>query len=111
MDISSGNHLDLFALQQVNEWSGELRSLKSLRGRHGNYTLILRAQDLGTPSHLVEAALHICVTDFNDHAPEFITPPHNSTLRVPEVFIFICYNRYQNDKKILFSRMQQLVAP
>lgn len=84
MDISSGNHYELFALQQVNEFSGEIRSLRSLRGKHGNYTLIVRAQDLGTPSHLVDGALHICVTDFNDHAPVFISPPHNSTLRVPE---------------------------
>lgn len=77
--------MGLFALQQINEWSAEIRSLRPLRGRHGNYTLLLRAQDMGHPSHLVEAPLHICVTDFNDHPPVFITPPHNSTLRVPEV--------------------------
>lgn len=85
LDISDGNRLDIFALQQVDGWTGELRSLKSLKGKHGNYTLIVRAQDMGTPSHLVEAPVHICITDYNDHAPVFISPPHNSTLRVPEV--------------------------
>lgn len=72
---------------QTNEWTAEVRSVKSLRGKHGNYTVVLRAQDLGTPSHLIESELHVCVTDYNDHAPVFISPPHNSTLRVPEVNI------------------------
>lgn len=85
LDISDGNRLEIFMLQQLDEWSAEVRSLKSLKGKHGNYTLMIRAQDLGTPSHLIEASLHICIIDFNDHAPLFITPPHNSTLRVPEV--------------------------
>jgi hypothetical protein len=49
---------------------------------------MMRAQDLGTPSHLVEEPIHICVIDFNDHPPMFISPPHNSTLRVPEVNLF-----------------------
>lgn len=85
MDIANGNELQLFGLQQTNEWTAEIRSIKSLRGKHGNYTLTLRAQDLGSPTHLIEAPLHICVTDFNDHPPVFVSPPHNSTLRVPEV--------------------------
>ncbi|XP_015840656.1 cadherin-23 isoform X2 [Tribolium castaneum] len=84
IDISDGNQKNFFALSQISEWSAELRTTTSLRGRHGNYTLIIRAQDLGTPSHLIEEPLHICVTDFNDHPPTFVTPPHNSTLRVPE---------------------------
>lgn len=72
-------------MTQTNEWAAEIRPVGSLRGKHGNYTVLLRAQDLGTPSHLTEAEVHICVTDYNDHAPFFISPPHNSTLRVPEV--------------------------
>ncbi|RZC35307.1 cadherin-23 [Asbolus verrucosus] len=84
IDISDGNQKNFFALQQINEWSAELRTTTSLRGRHGNYTVMMRAQDLGTPSHLVEEPIHICVTDFNDHPPVFVSPPHNSTLRVPE---------------------------
>nr|XP_022904889.1 cadherin-23 [Onthophagus taurus] len=84
MDISSGNDNDLFALQQINEFSAEITPRKSLRGKHGNYSLFLRAQDLGQPRHMVEDVLKICVLDYNDHAPVFITPPHNSTLKVPE---------------------------
>ncbi|KAI4457764.1 fat atypical cadherin-related [Holotrichia oblita] len=84
MNIASGNEERLFALQQINEWTAEIRVLRQLRGKHGNYSLILRAQDLGTPSHHTEGHLNICVTDFNDHAPMFISPPYNSTLRVPE---------------------------
>lgn len=85
IDIINGNNMELFTLQQISEGSAEIRAHKMLRGKHGNYTLLLRAQDLGTPSHSVEAPLHICVTDFNDHPPVFVSPPHNSTLRVPEV--------------------------
>ncbi|KAF5272299.1 hypothetical protein FQR65_LT04956 [Abscondita terminalis] len=84
IDISGGDDLHTFELRQVDQWTAELFSLKSLKGKHGNYSLIVRAQDLGTPSFLIEANLHICVTDYNDHAPFFITPPHNSTLKVPE---------------------------
>ncbi|CAH0553770.1 unnamed protein product [Brassicogethes aeneus] len=84
IDISDGNQIDVFALEQISDWSAEIRTTNSLRGRHGNYTLLVRAQDLGTPSHLVEAPLRICVTDFNDHPPVFVSPPHNSTLRIPE---------------------------
>lgn len=82
----------MFALQQVSEWAAELKTVNSLRGKHGNYTLIIRAQDLGTPSHLVEEPIYICVIDFNDHPPNFISPPHNSTLRIPEVNLsFFCF--------------------
>lgn len=88
MNIASGNEERLFALQQINEWTAEIRVLRQLRGKHGNYSLILRAQDLGTPSHNTEGHLNICVTDYNDHAPMFISPPYNSTLRVPEVIYF-----------------------
>ncbi|KAF5304330.1 hypothetical protein FQA39_LY09709 [Lamprigera yunnana] len=84
LDISGGNHHNTFELRQIDQWSAELFSLKSLKGKHGNYSLLIRAQDLGTPSYLTEAPLHICVTDYNDHAPFFVTPPHNSTLKVPE---------------------------
>lgn len=76
-------------MQQINEWSADVKTTTSLRGRHGNYTLIMRAQDLGMPSHLVEELIRICVTDYNDHPPMFVSPPHNSTLRIPEVCIFL----------------------
>ncbi|XP_044756938.1 cadherin-23 [Coccinella septempunctata] len=84
IDIADGNSLELFSVEQINEWSAELKAIAPLRGRHGNYTLLMRAQDLGTPSHLVEEPICISIIDFNDHAPVFVTPPPNSTLRVPE---------------------------
>ena len=28
--------------------------------------------------------LQVCVTDFNDHPPKFVSPPKNFTIRVPE---------------------------
>lgn len=83
MDIANGLS-DLFALTQSEALTAELRPTQSLRGRHGNYTIVVRAQDMGTPSLSTEAPLHVCVTDYNDHAPVFVSPPHNSTLRVPE---------------------------
>nr|CAH7720091.1 unnamed protein product [Callosobruchus chinensis] len=84
IDIADGNDNEIFELHQNNEWSAEVRSTASLRGKFGNYTLLVRAQDLGTPSLLVEQPLNICVMDFNDHPPVFVSPPPNSTLKVPE---------------------------
>uniref|UniRef100_A0A6P7FSK3 Cadherin-23 n=1 Tax=Diabrotica virgifera virgifera TaxID=50390 RepID=A0A6P7FSK3_DIAVI len=84
IDIADGNQHNLFELQPINEWSVDIRTTTSLRGRHGNYTLVMRAQDLGIPSLLVEDTLRICVADYNDHPPIFISPPPNSTLKVPE---------------------------
>lgn len=63
----------------------EIITTTSLRGKHGNYTLLMRAQDLGMPSLLIEEPLKICVSDYNDHPPVFVSPPPNSTLKVPEV--------------------------
>lgn len=85
IDIANGNDENLFQLTQINEWSADIRTVSSLRSKHGNYTLIIRAQDMGIPSLQTEESLKICVTDYNDHAPEFISPPFNSTLKVPEV--------------------------
>lgn len=85
LDIAGGNDQNLFVLDQINEFSAEVKTLSTLQGKHGNYSLILRAQDLGRPKFTTKGTLPICVTDFNDHAPEFLSPPHNSTLKVPEV--------------------------
>ncbi|CAG9818294.1 unnamed protein product [Phaedon cochleariae] len=84
IDVADGNQENLFELHLLSDWSVDIRSTQSLRGKHGNYTLIMRAQDLGTPSLLVEEPLKICVTDYNDHPPVFVSPPPNSTLKVPE---------------------------
>jgi hypothetical protein len=56
-----------------------------LKGLYGNYTLIIQAQDLGIPSNSVTTQVSICVTDFNDNTPRFISPQHNTTVRIPEV--------------------------
>ncbi|KAH0999096.1 hypothetical protein HUJ04_003323, partial [Dendroctonus ponderosae] len=84
IDIADGIQQDLFDLNQINEWAVQVRTTRSLKRRHGSYTLIIQAQDLGKPSLLVEAPLHICVMDYIDHVPVFVSPSHNSTLRVPE---------------------------
>ncbi|XP_057660172.1 cadherin-23 [Diorhabda carinulata] len=84
IDIVDGNLHNLFELQTISEWSVDIRTTTSLRGRHGNYTVVLKAQDMGIPSLSVEEAVRICVTDYNDHPPVFISPPPNSTLKVPE---------------------------
>lgn len=79
-------------MNQVNEWSADIKTVSSLRGKYGNYSLVIRAQDLGIPSLQAEEFLKICVTDYNDHAPEFVSPPLNSTLKVPEVSIICIFN-------------------
>lgn len=66
-------------------WSARIVSTTSLKARYGNYTLKLSAQDLGSPPNSVTMDLSICVLDINDNAPHFISPPHNITIRVPEV--------------------------
>jgi len=58
---------------------------RPLKGLYGNYTLLLQAQDLGIPSNAVTTEISICVNDFNDNTPRFISPQHNTTIRVPEV--------------------------
>lgn len=75
----------LFSLHQISDSSSEIIVSKSLKGRHGNYTLIIQAEDLGFPPRSIEREVFICVTDFNDHPPVFVSPPHNTTLRIPEV--------------------------
>lgn len=59
--------------------------MRPLRGKYGNYTLHVEARDLGTPSNKDDVTLEICVTDYNDNAPLFVSPQHNTTIRVPEV--------------------------
>ncbi|XP_017773804.1 PREDICTED: cadherin-23 [Nicrophorus vespilloides] len=80
----AGNDFDLFYLRQNDSGWLEVGINRPLKGRHGNYTLTIRAQDMGTPSHSTQGDLNICVTDLNDHAPMFLRPPHNSTLKIPE---------------------------
>lgn len=83
--ILFGNELGLFMLEQTDYWTANIRAAHSLRGKFGNYSLHLEARDLGSPSNKDAAVLHICVTDYNDNPPLFISPQHNTTIRIPEV--------------------------
>lgn len=76
---------DLFKLVQRDPLNCVIMAKRSLHDYYGNYTLLVRAQDLGTPPNVVDAELNIVVLDFNDHAPYFVTPSTNVTIRVPEV--------------------------
>lgn len=65
--------------------SAKISAEKPLKALYGNYTLIVRAQDMGMPPNEATTEVRICVTDFNDNAPRFLSPPHNYTVIVPEV--------------------------
>ncbi|XP_011144581.1 cadherin-23 [Harpegnathos saltator] len=82
--ILSGNEVGLFILEQTDYWTAKIKAARSLRGKFGNYTLHVEARDLGTPSKKDNGILEICVTDYNDNPPMFISPQHNTTIRVPE---------------------------
>nr|XP_012151361.1 PREDICTED: cadherin-23 [Megachile rotundata] len=82
--ILSGNELGLFILEQTDYWTAHIKAAHSLRGKFGNYSLHLEARDLGNPSNKDTSVLNICVTDYNDNPPVFISPQHNTTIRVPE---------------------------
>ncbi|XP_018347185.1 PREDICTED: cadherin-23 [Trachymyrmex septentrionalis] len=82
--ITSGNELGLFLLEQTDHWTAKIKATQSLRGKFGNYTLNVETRDLGTPSNKDKGILKICVTDYNDNPPLFISPQHNTTIRVPE---------------------------
>lgn len=64
--------------------SAKLYALKPLVGFHGNYTLKIRAQDKGMPSNSAFQDISVCVTDFNDHAPKFVRPEQNTTIKIAE---------------------------
>lgn len=57
---------------------------QSLKERVGNYSILVRASDRGQPSLSTVKVINICVQDFNNHAPVFVRPPLNHTLRVME---------------------------
>lgn len=75
----------LFRLDRIDDSTAEIKVVRPLRGKFGNYTLHIEARDLGIPSNKDNGILEICVTDYNDNAPFFVSPQHNTTIRVPEV--------------------------
>lgn len=84
--LVAGKGQDLFRFEQVggDANTGRLFARQSLKDRFGNYTLIVEARDLGTPANAVRGELRVCVTDYNDHAPVFVHPQQNVTIKVPE---------------------------
>lgn len=46
--------------------------------------MLIRIHDLGVPSNFISKTLDICISDYNDHAPTFVQPLRNSTVRIPE---------------------------
>lgn len=79
--------LELFALHNVDYWSGRLYTTSSLKSLYGNYSLLIRAQDGGIPQKSNLATVNVCVTDVNDNAPRFVSPPYNVTVRLLQVRI------------------------
>ena len=78
--IDAGNELRLFKMES----NGRLYPNKSLKGFYGNYTLTIVASDQGYPPNAATKKFPICIQDFNDNAPQFINPPRNFTIRIPE---------------------------
>ncbi|KAF4517747.1 hypothetical protein B566_EDAN002952 [Ephemera danica] len=84
-DIEEGNELGLFAISSLDHTSARITAALPLRSLYGNYSLVVRASDLGSPPNSAVEMVRICVTDFNDHPPRFVSPPANLTVvRVPE---------------------------
>ncbi|XP_062536316.1 cadherin-23 isoform X2 [Armigeres subalbatus] len=75
---------DIFFLKQKAMGVVEIYSGRSLNNFYGNYSLLIMAHDEGNPPNTVNEKIDICVLDFNDHAPEFVSPPNNITIRIPE---------------------------
>lgn len=75
----------LFNLEQIDYWTAKVTARRSLKGRFGNYSLSIQAKDLGRPTNKVESILSVCVLDYNDNPPVFVSPQHNTTIRVAEV--------------------------
>ncbi|XP_059472366.1 cadherin-23 [Neocloeon triangulifer] len=82
--IVGGNEQGLFEIENLDFSSAKITAGRTLKALYGNYTLSVKAQDLGMPPNEATTEVRICVTDFNDNAPRFLSPPHNYTVIVPE---------------------------
>lgn len=71
-------------MHQIDDWTANIYARTPLRNKFGNHTITITTRDLGVPSNIVTKTLDICISDFNDHPPVFVTPLHNTTLRIPE---------------------------
>lgn len=77
----------LFGIENQDSNTARVVSRYSLRGRFGNYSLVLQAEDSGNPPLHTTSRFQVCVTDVNDNSPVFVKPPQNYTIRVLEVCI------------------------
>ncbi|XP_054716346.1 cadherin-23-like [Uloborus diversus] len=82
--IVGGNDDGLFGIESQDSNTARIVSRYSLRGRFGNYSLVLQAQDSGNPPLHTTSRFHVCVSDVNDNSPVFVKPPQNYTIRVLE---------------------------
>ncbi|KAG8193980.1 hypothetical protein JTE90_013674 [Oedothorax gibbosus] len=82
--IVGGNDEGLFGIENQDSNTARVVSRYSLRGRFGNYSLVLQAQDSGTTPLSTTSRFQVCVTDVNDNSPVFVKPPQNYTIRVLE---------------------------
>lgn len=82
----------LFEVRMIEQTAAQIFAAKPLVGQYGNYSLQIQAQDRGFPPNSVMSHIDICVLDFNDHAPEFVSPSENVTIKVPEVCMRLHYS-------------------
>lgn len=67
--IATGNENGSF---EINPLTGVLSTVRSLdRETKSNYTLVIRASDLGVPPQFSDENLKICLRDVNDNTPTF----------------------------------------
>lgn len=88
-EIRGGSAADLFVLKQVDPWNANVYARSKLNKLYGNYSLNINVKDLGSPTKYVDMKLDICIQDYNDHAPYFVSPINNYTIRVAEVRITV----------------------
>uniref|UniRef100_W4VR90 Putative cadherin egf lag seven-pass g-type receptor n=1 Tax=Corethrella appendiculata TaxID=1370023 RepID=W4VR90_9DIPT len=83
-ELMDSSGLDLFMIDQNDPWNAIVYARRSLNNLYGNYSLLITVRDRGSPPNILNEKLDICVLDFNDHAPIFLSPANNVTIRVPE---------------------------
>uniref|UniRef100_A0A182ISV2 Cadherin domain-containing protein n=1 Tax=Anopheles atroparvus TaxID=41427 RepID=A0A182ISV2_ANOAO len=74
----------IFYIQQSAAHTAEVYARGPLKNLYGNYTLEVLVSDLGAVPNTVRDTVEICVADFNDHAPVFVVPNGNATVKVFE---------------------------
>lgn len=82
IDDGAGNVTGFFSL---NQFTGQVYVSGSLRGRHGNYVMVVLAKDNGNPPLYNSTEVHIAIEDVNDHTPIIYDPVINQTIIISEV--------------------------